>query len=153
MVKMDSICNSTLLYRRDGEIYRLSAPLTCECKCRLDGAKVRFIFSFKEGFACDGLSVPSLLRWFLPNWDLKNEVYNIAGIIHDALYANKGFGVLDRDECDAIFRGILRESGKDRKHASMADWAVGMFAGSHWGNDDYHCKELANLQLRSGWIA
>lgn len=152
MITMKAINHTTLLARRDGEIYRLSSPLDVECRCLLDGNCVRLLFHFHTGFACDGLSVPSLFRWFLPNWDLKNETYNVAGIVHDALYANRGYCVLDRDECDAVFRGILRESGKDRKHASIADWAVGAFAGSHWGNDDYHCKNLATMTIRQGWL-
>lgn len=101
------------------------------------------------GFKCDGLSVPVIFRWFLPSWDKKNGLYNLAGAIHDGLYANCGYYAFNRSECDDIFRGLLRESGICRFKASSADWCVGKFAGgdSHWGNDSYNCKDLIKLKL------
>lgn len=150
---MSIVCKKvtyTDLYaRKDGEIYRLSVPLHVYCDCVLDDTiNVKLHFYFACGFACDGLSVPSCLRWFMKNWDLENSLYDIAGIVHDALYGNKGFNILDRDECDSIFRGILRESGCNRLHASAADFAVGLFAKSHWGDDALHCKHLASMDFR-----
>ena len=100
---------------------------------------------FVKGYACDGLSVPKIFRWFLKNWDKQNPLYNIAGAVHDALYGNKGFAFYSRSECDDIFRGMLREAGKDRKHASIADLAVGIFAGSHWGDDSLDSADLVKI--------
>lgn len=100
-------------------------------------------------FRCDGLSVPKPLRWFLPNWDDKNQLYNLAGALHDWLYATKGAnGKFSRSECDDIFRGILRESGQSRLKASTADYMVGLFAGNslHWGRDEYGIGGFVRLE-------
>jgi hypothetical protein len=101
-------------------------------------------------FRCDGLSVPVLFRWFLPSWDKKNELYNIAGAVHDWLYATKGANeFFTREECDDIFRGILREAGVGRFKAGVADVMVGLFAGCglHWGNDSLGVASSARLEF------
>lgn len=101
------------------------------------------------GFKCDGLSVPKMFRWFLKDWDPENELYNLAGALHDWLYATEGVnGLFSRSECDDIFRGLLRESGMNRFHASTADLMVGLFAGNkrHWGNDEYGIVPMARLE-------
>lgn len=149
-VTCKSVKHSELFVRRDGEVYRLSVPLHVECTCLVDKKKTVVVrFDFEQGFACDGLSVPSAFRWFLTNWDLKNDLYNIAGMVHDALYGNKGFYTFDRDECDAMFRGLLRESGCNRFHASAADLAVGLCAKSHWGDDSLHCRHLVTMSVQN----
>lgn len=148
MITCKKVKHSPLKVMKDGEIYRLTDNLSVECFCTIDKkTNIALRFEFKKGFACDGLSVPSAFRWFLKNWDLENDLYNIAGIVHDALYGRKGFCIFDRDECDAIFRGMLRESGCNRLHASAADFAVGLFAKSHWGDDCYSCKNLASVSI------
>lgn len=150
MITCKKVKHSALFVRKDGEIYRLSSPLHVDCHCVMDDkTNLLLHFEFAQGFACDGLSVPSAFRWFLKNWDLENDLYNIAGIVHDALYGRKGFCIFDRDECDAIFRGILRESGCNRLHASAADFAVGLFAKSRWGDDALHCRSLATMSVRN----
>ena len=103
----------------------------------------------RPGFKCDGLSVPVIFRWFLPSWDSKNGLYNLAGVIHDGLYANKGICIFSREQVDDIFRGLLRESGICRFKAGCADKAVEWFAGGneHWSSDQYHCKDLIKLKL------
>lgn len=101
-------------------------------------------------FRCDGLSVPRPLRWFLPNWDESNQLYNLAGALHDWLYATVGaYKVFSRSECDDIFRGILRESGQSRFKASTADYMVGLFAGNsrHWGRDEMHIQGMARMEF------
>lgn len=108
-----------------------------------------YTFSFQKGFKCDGLSVPKLFRWFLPSWDKKNMLYNLAGVLHDALYANKGFNKFTRDDSDAIFRGLLRISGCNRGHASTADFMLCWFAKNHWGTDDKHCKDLVKMTIKT----
>lgn len=103
-----------------------------------------------RGFRCDGLSVPKIFRWFLPSWDKKNTLYNVAGALHDWLYTTKGnFGMFTREECDDFFRGLLRESGIGRFKAGCADKAVEWFAGnkSHWGNDNYCVAPLARMEV------
>lgn len=116
----------------------------------MDGTNKRIVAQFMPGFRCDGLSVPKLFRWFLKSWDSSNELYNMAGAFHDWLYATNGFTHLfSREECDDIFRGILREAGKSRGKAGVADKAVEWFAGgkAHWGNDDYVVKNLVLLSV------
>ena len=115
-------------------------------------AKIRFCGDATDGrgFRCDGLSVPYLLRWFLPSWDERNGLYNVAGAVHDWLYTTKGnFGMFTREECDDVFRGLLRESGKSRFKAGCADKAVEWFAGgnSHWNNDSYGVADLARMEV------
>ena len=107
-----------------------------------------YTFRFKKGFKCDGLSVPWLFRWFLPSWDEKNWLYNLAGAVHDWLYATKGaYGRFTRSECDDIFRGLMRGAGIGRFKAGTADLSVGLFAwcGRHWGNDSYRVGGLVQL--------
>lgn len=151
-VTVKEVMNTTLFYQECSvnkqKAKRLTRALYVEMQCLRNGNPCTVTMRFDVGFACDGLSVPKCFRWFLKNWDDENELYNIAGIVHDALYGNKGFGVFNRSECDDIFRGLLRESGKDRKHASMADWCVGTFAGSHWGDDSLYSKHLAHMAVK-----
>lgn len=106
--------------------------------------------SGQAGFKCDGLSVPKAFRWFLKSWDDKKPLYNLAGALHDWLYATLGaYNIFTRTECDDIFRGILRESGVGRFKAGAADLAVGIFAGNrrHWGSDSYKVGELVHLSV------
>ena len=87
-----------------------------------------------KGFTCDGLSVPKMFRWYLPSWSDTNHLYNLSGAIHDALYTLRGANIFSREECDDVFRSLLRDSGISRTKAGIADVAVGIFAGSsdHW---------------------
>lgn len=123
-----------------------------------DGKSRTYAFHFQgrdaiagqAAFKCDGLSVPKPMRWFLKSWDPANELYNLAGALHDWLYATMGYWqVFSREECDDIFRGILRESGVGRFKAGAADVAVGIFAGNrrHWGSDSYKVCELVHVSV------
>lgn len=142
------IDHSPLFYTKSGSIIKLLACVWIKFVVSIAGTEHVVTFRFKPGYKCDGLSVPRIFRWFLNNWDDKNELYNLAGMIHDALYGRKGYAIFTRDECDSIFRGLLRESGKDRKHASMADWAVGVFASSHWGDDSLNSAKLVDMSVQ-----
>jgi hypothetical protein len=99
----------------------------------------------KAGFRCDGLSVPWAFRWFLPKWDSKNFLYSVAGAVHDALYTTGGwYGTFCREQCDDIFRSLLRDAGISRFKAGAADKAVEWFAGgdAHWRNDSFKNKNF-----------
>lgn len=102
-----------------------------------------------KGYRCDGLSVPKVFRWYLPSWDKDNQLYNLAGAIHDALYTLKGANLFTREESDDVFRGLLRDSGISRAKAGLADMAVGLFAGGdkHWGNDTWNNKDRIHVKL------
>ena len=117
-----------------------------------DGSRKTVVATFCPGFRCDGLSVPWAFRWFLKSWDDGNDLYNMAGAVHDWLYATKGnHGMFSREECDDIFRGILREAGIGRFRAGVADKGVEIFAGNgrHWGNDGYNVRDLVWLTVRN----
>lgn len=111
---------------------------------------VELTFTFREGFRCDGLSVPWAFRWFLPSWDSRNALYNVAGAVHDWLYTTKGYSMFNREACDDIFRGLLRESGIGRFKAGCADKAVEWFAGgsNHWGADGYKIADKCSMVVR-----
>ena len=102
-----------------------------------------------KGYRCDGLSVPKVFRWYLPSWDKDNQLYNLAGAIHDALYTLNGANMFTREESDDIFRGLLRDSGISRAKAGLADMAVGLFAGGdrHWGNDTWNNKDKIHVKM------
>ena len=114
-----------------------------------DETNYLFTITLKKGYKCDGLSVPKIFQWFLPSWDSTNSTYNLAGALHDALYTMKGFNVYCRENCDDIFRGILRYAGISRFKAGCADKAVEWFASGdkHWGNDDFGNKPLISSTL------
>lgn len=148
---------SPFLWRtaEDGShVLKRTATLTFEFTrfCVRYTARVRFCGDATDGagFRCDGLSVPWAFRWFLPSWDKRNQLYNVAGALHDWLYSTKGnFGMFCREECDDMFRGLLRESCISRFKAGCADKAVEWFAGGkdHWGNDSYGIKTLARMEI------
>jgi hypothetical protein len=64
------------------------------------------------------------------------------------LYGNTGFSIFTRDDCDAIFRALLRESGINRVRASTADAVLRVVAKSHWGDDSYHCSKLVQIYIQ-----
>ena len=135
--------------RKDGS-HVLNNQFLLIVRADRDGVTMELTFALREGFRCDGLSVPWAFRWFLPSWDSKNALYNVAGAVHDWLYSTKGYSVLRREECDDIFRGLLRESGIGRFKAGCADKAVEWFAGgkNHWGNDDYKIADKCSMVVR-----
>jgi hypothetical protein len=138
--------------RKDGS-HVLNSGCTVLITADYRGHFSELIVRLDEGFRCDGLSVPWAFRWFLPSWDSKNALYNLAGAVHDWLYTTKGNdGMFSREECDDIFRGIMRESGIGRFKAGCADKAVEWFAGGgkHWGNDSYGIKHLGHVTVRVG---
>ena len=137
--------------RKDGS-HVLNNQFLLIVRADVTAGLVELTFTFREGFRCDGLSVPWAFRWFLPSWDSKNALYNVAGAVHDWLYSTKGYSVFNREACDDIFRGLLRESGIGRFKAGCADKAVEWFAGGgkHWGNDSYGIKHLGHVTVRVG---
>lgn len=97
-----------------------------------------FILTIHAGYLSNCGSVPKAFQWFLKSYDKDNSLYNAAFFLHDDGYQKTGWGKFTRDDVDAICRGILRESGKNRLHASMMDFAVGVGAKSHWGTNEYN---------------
>lgn len=139
--------NDNSLWKKENGVYVLTKNVKTTIA---DENNNLFTITLKKGYKCDGLSVPKAFHWFLSSWDKNNSTYNLAGAIHDALYTMKGFGVYKREQCDDIFRGILRDCGISRFKAGCADKAVEWFAGgkSHWGNDDFDNKLLICSSLK-----
>ncbi|MCF0180174.1 MAG: DUF1353 domain-containing protein [Bacteroidales bacterium] len=129
--------------------YTLTQPMHVCMQAFLDSKPCEIRIVIDEGFKSDGLSVPKPFAWFLKQWDPTNPIYNIAGLIHDWLYSVKGDCTLSREECDDVFRGILRLSGIGRFKAGVADKCVEWFAGgdSHWGNDSYGVARLGDMEI------
>ena len=134
--------------RKDGS-HVLNNQFMLIVRAGRDGVTMEYTFAFRAGFRCDGLSVPWAFRWFLPSWDSRNALYNVAGAVHDWLYTTKGYSVFNREACDDIFRGLLRESGIGRFKAGCADKAVEWFAGGskHWGADEYKIVDKCSMVI------
>ena len=101
-----------------------------------------------KGYEWDGASTPVWLRWFLPKFDKKNELYNVVALLHDVRYGARGFCLVDREETDDMLRGGWRIAGLGRFKASSADYFIEKIAESHWGNDDYKCSHLAKMEMK-----
>ena len=102
----------------------------------------------KAGAVWDGLSVPYLFRWFLPNYSIDNPLINIAGLVHDAMYASE---LVAKDTADDMFRGILRDAGISRFRASTAEYLVEKFAKKHYGieHDKYDLRNYVSIRVDS----
>ena len=95
-----------------------------------------FRIKVDKGAMTDGLSVPKIFRWYLPDWNDSNPLYNIAGICHDGAYGSE---LLAKDVADELFYQGLVKAGISKAKASVAKWAVEHLAGLHYGrqHDDY----------------
>lgn len=106
---------------------------------------VKFRITVDKGAMTDGLSVPRIFRWYLPDWDDSNPCYNISGIVHDGCYGSE---VLSKDTADILFKnGLLFAHIKPSK-ASVAGWAVEHLAGLHYGHehDDFGISEYVSIK-------
>lgn len=99
------------------------------------------LIKIQRGFMWNGASIPKIFRWFLPNFDKKNNLYNVGALVHDALYASK---LWERLRSDDLYRSILRDSGISRFKAGTADKAL-IFAKKHYGDDEYNCAHLVSI--------
>jgi len=95
-----------------------------------DNASEKYTIKITKGAVWDGLSIPKMFRWFLPEIDYTNQLYSASGLVHDGLYASE---LLPKDKADDIFRSILRDSGISRFKGSTAHWCVSNFAKCHYG--------------------
>lgn len=132
-----------LHYHNEDKLYVIDEDFSIVLQ---DNNGVVFTITVKAGAKCDGLSIPFAFRWFLPTWNKDNELYNIAGIVHDGLYASE---LVCKNIADDIFRGILRDSGISRFKGSTAEWCVEKFAKNHYGkkHDTNNMKDYIELSL------
>lgn len=109
----------------------------------LNDNKFRIIVD-KEAMT-DGLSVPKIFRWYLPDWDNDNALYNIAGICHDGAYGSE---IMNKSIADEMFYQGLITAGISKSKASIAKWAVEHLAGLHYGHehDDFNISPFVHLE-------
>lgn len=109
-----------------------------------NGTRLRFVVD--KGAMTDGLSVPKIFRWYLPDWNNKNVLYNIAGICHDGMYGSE---LIAKDMADIIFYNGLVKAGISKTKAMTAKYAVQYFAGLHYGkkHDDYGISPYCHLVI------
>lgn len=107
---------------------------------------VNFRIQVDKGAMTDGLSVPKIFRWYLPDWDDNNPLYNIAGIIHDGCYGSE---LVAKPLADEIFYYGLLKAGISSNKAKVARWAVENLAGLHYGHehDDFGISEYVHLEI------
>lgn len=105
----------------------------------------KFRITVDAGAMTDGLSVPKIFRWYLPDWNDNNPLYNIAGICHDGAYGSE---LLSKDIADELFYQGLLKAGISKSKATVAKWAVEHLAGLHYGrkNDDFGISEYVNVE-------
>lgn len=106
----------------------------------------KFRITVDKGAMTDGLSVPKIFRWYLPDWDDNNPLYNIAGICHDGAYGSE---VLCKELADELFYQGLIKAGISKTKASVAKWAVEHLAGLHYGrkHDDFDIAPYVHIQI------
>lgn len=105
----------------------------------------KFRISVDAGAMTDGLSVPKIFRWYLPDWNDSNPLYNIAGICHDGAYGSE---LLSKDIADELFYQGLIKAGISKSKATVAKWAVEHLAGLHYGkkNDNFGISEYVSVE-------
>lgn len=105
----------------------------------------KFRITVDAGAMTDGLSVPKIFRWYLPDWNDSNPLYNIAGICHDGAYGSE---LLSKDIADELFYQGLIKAGISKSKATVAKWAVVHLAGLHYGkkNDDFGISEYVSVE-------
>lgn len=105
----------------------------------------KFRITVDAGAMTDGLSVPKIFRWYLPDWNGNNPLYNIAGICHDGAYGSE---LLAKDIADELFYQALIKAGISKSKATVAKWAVEHLAGLHYGkkNDDFGISEYVSVE-------
>ena len=104
----------------------------------------KFRIKVDKGAMTDGLSVPKIFRWYLPDWNDKNVLYNVSGIAHDGMYGSE---LVSKDLADEIFYQGLLTAGISRSKATVAKYAVQYLAGLHYGhnNDDFNISPYVSL--------
>lgn len=130
----------TCRYRKVNGLYVLDEDVWIDFE--LGGTKFRV--RVDKGAMTDGLSVPKIFRWYLPDWDDDNPLYNISGICHDGIYGSE---IMCKEMGDELFyKGLILAHIKPSK-ASVARWAVEHLAGLHYGSehDDFGISEYVSL--------
>ena len=132
---------SNLVYHKEDGLYVLDNDLYVIVT---DETGAVYMFTLYKRFKSNGGSVPKIFRWFMPSWDDNVPLLCIAYLLHDWLYAS---AELPKEQADDLLRGLLRDAGYNRFHASTVCWAVNTFAKSHYGKDEYGVAKLGSLEV------
>lgn len=132
--------DNPVYHKKDG-LYVLDKDLHVAVN---DELGTKYVFTLYKGFTCNGGSVPLAFRWFMPSWDDDVPLLNVAYMLHDWLYASRE---MCKAYADDLLRGLLRDAGYNRVHASTVCWAVNTFARSHFGTDEYNVADLGKLEV------
>ena len=130
----------TCRYHKVNGLYVLDEDVWLDFE--LHGTKFRI--KVDKGALTDGLSVPKIFRWYLPDWDDSNPLYNISGICHDGMYGSE---LVCKEMADQLFYQGLILAHIPRRKASVALWSVERLAGLHYGSehDDFGISEYVSL--------
>lgn len=132
--------DNPVYHKMDG-LYVLDKDLHVTVK---DETGLTYTFTLNKGFTSNGGSVPVIFRWFMPSWDDRVPLLNVAYLLHDWLYASRE---MCKAYADDLLRGLLRDAGYNRFHASTVCRAVNTFAKSHYGKDEYGVAKLGKLEV------
>lgn len=88
-----------------------------------------------QGFRCDGMSIPKLLRPAIGQ--PVDAIATAAATVHDYIYRTSGIRHLDgtlvtRSEADAILRQMLIDAGYGRARSWLCWTGVRIFGGKYW---------------------
>lgn len=114
---------------------------------RLRDAKgFRYTWHILPGFRCDMGSIPKCFQWFVPSYDPKNPILDVAFAVHDAAYGSE---LVSKELADDMLRDTLIAAGISRFRANTVHWAVDKFAKSHYGvkNDTLDNKGFVDLRV------
>lgn len=140
MIKIVNWCNK-VNYKKVNGLYVIQNDVLIDFLYNGD----KFRITVDAGAMTDGLSVPKIFRWYLPDWNDSNPLYNIAGICHDGAYGSE---LLSKDIADELFYQGLLKAGISKSKATVAKWAVEHLAGLHYGrkNDDFGISEYVSVE-------
>lgn len=124
-----------------------------EFQMELNTNKGVFLWTVEHGYISNGGSIPwvgqKVLR--VKSFDSENMYQNAFFFFCMTTFIKKkGYGIFDRDDCDALCRGGLREAGCSRFQASTIDFFLKLGAWGHWGDNSYGNFEFLSSLKKVG---
>lgn len=128
-------------YDHTSDGFILKSPLVYNMEVTGKGFRADIVIKLEPGF-----------RAKFPHVFWKNGAvgYNAAMVMRSALYSNRGFGMLQRADCDDIFHGILGKCGISRWRADVVETYFRWFRGdSYWKLDLSNAgKSKIHIEIR-----
>jgi len=104
----------------------------------LETNKGMFKHVLRPSYVSNCLSTPWMIQPWLPSYKANDPLYNACGFVHDDLYQKGGYGYFSIEDCDDLFRGMLRCAGVGRGLAGLADkFLIFAHTKHHWKCDSY----------------